>query len=223
MSLTVGRSHSLICLFVLTCAGFMLQHRQAICAGSGATLRDLRYRGTIPQTTDYSCGAAAVACLLQVYYGIPTTEQEILELTERQILARGEEPRTDHGLTAYDLKMASGTMGLPMAGYKLTHQELEDYFQRGGLPLIAHVTRPQLHYLVVIGMADGHVLLSDSGWGRYIAPFGELKNVRAMSGVVLIPLPNMEQALRVKSEQELALEWMLSRISQLNCLRESML
>ncbi len=139
------------------------------------------------------------------------------------MLARGEEPGVDRGLTAYDLKMASETLGLRMAGYELTHNQLEDYFQRGGLPLIAHVTRPQLHYLVVIGMADGHILLSDPAWGRYIAPLRELVDVRAMSGVVLVPLPNGEQVARVKNEQETALEWMRSRVSQLNLLREALL
>ena len=214
MHLTARRSHPLLCLVALACAGFMLQHRLAVSAGDGATFRDRRYHGTVPQTTDYSCGAAAVACLLQVYYGIPVTEQEILSLAERQMLARGEEPGVDRGLTAYDLKMA---------GYELTHNQLEDYFQRGGLPLIAHVTRPQLHYLVVIGMADGHILLSDPAWGRYIAPLRELVDVRAMSGVVLVPLPNGEQVARVKNEQETALEWMRSRVSQLNLLREALL
>ena len=223
MHLAAGRSRPLLCLIVLACLGFMLQHRQVSCADGGATLRDLRYRGTVPQTTDYSCGAAAVACLLQEYYGIPATEQEILQLAEAQVLARGEEPGLMHGLTAYDLKVASETFGLPMAGYELTHNQLEDYFRRGGLPLIAHVTQPQYHYLVVIGMAAGHILLSDPAWGRYIAPLRELVDVRAMSGVFLVPLPNGEQAARAKNEQDMALEWMRSRISQLCLLREGML
>jgi predicted double-glycine peptidase len=220
---TLRRSHPLLYLVALACAGFMLQHRLPVSAGDEATFRDLRYRGTVPQTTDYSCGAAAVACLLQEYFGIPTTEQEILELTKKQMIARGEDPGLTHGLTAYDLKVAAETLGLPMAGYELTHTQLEDYFRRGGLPVIAHVTQPQYHYLVVIGMAVGHTLLSDPAWGRYIAPLRELVDIRGMSGVFLVPLPNAEQVSRVKREQDMALEWMRSRVSQLKHLRESML
>jgi predicted double-glycine peptidase len=222
MHLGARRLHPPMCWLVIACTGFTLLYRQTPCAGGPASFRDLRYRGTVPQTTDYSCGAAAVACLLDLYYGISTTEQEILELAERQILARGETPGLERGLTAYDLKAASATKGLPMAGYEVTRRELEDYFGRGGLPLIAHVTRPRLHYLVVIGVVDGHVLLSDPGLGRVIAPLCELEDVRAMSGVILVPLPNAEQILRVRREQKLALEWMCSRVSQLNDLRESM-
>lgn len=215
-------SHLLMCLAVLAYAGLMLPHRPAAEAEDAPSFRDLRYRGTIPQTTDYSCGAAAVACLLQVYYGIPATEEQILELAEDQMIARGEEPGVDRGLTAYDLRAASGIKGLPLAGYGLTLDELADYFQRGGLPLIAHVTRPQLHYLIVLGMASGHIMLADPGWGRTIVPLEDLEGVRAMSGVVLVPLPNAEQTSHVRREQELALEWMRSRLSQLGRMRERM-
>lgn len=76
---------------------------------------------------------------------------------------------------------------------------------------------------MVIGMTAGHTLLSDPAWGRYIAPLRELVDVRAMSGVFLVPLPSVENALHAKREQETALEWMGSRVSQLNLLREAML
>jgi len=33
-------------------------------------------------------------------------------------------------------------------------EELADYFRRGGLPVIGHVTKPQLHFLVIAGMVD---------------------------------------------------------------------
>ena len=197
-------------------------------AGSGTdcqpvSLHDLKYCSTIPQTTAYSCGAAATACLLGVYFGIPTTETEVLEMAEQQISARGEEPGLRHGLTAYDLKTASEALGLDMVGYELTHTQLQDYFARGGLPLIAHVVEPQEHYLVVVGMTPHHVLLSDPAWGRYIAPVRELADVRGMSGVFLVPLPGMKEAQHARGAQLCALEWMQSRVFQLSDLREVML
>ena len=201
----------------------MLQHPQASGSNAAVSFRDLRYQGAIPQTSDYSCGAAATACLLEVYYGIPTTEAEILEMAERQMLARGEEPGFAHGLTAYDLKTASKALGLDMAGYELTHAQLEDYFERGGLPLIAHVTKPQSHYLVVVGMTAQHVLLSDPAWGRYVAPARELADARGMSGVFLVPLPTTQEALHARGIQVSALEWMRTRVHRLSDLREAML
>lgn len=207
----------LVCFFSLPC-------QQALGKATAVSFRDLKYRGTVAQTTDYSCGAAALACLLQMYYGIQATELEVLELAERQMLARGAEPEHAHGLTAYDLRAASEALGLATAGYKLTLAQLEDYFQRGGLPLIAHVTQPQNHYVVVVGVATDHILLADPAWGRYIAPLQELVDSRAMSGVFLVPLPASEvEALHAQGTQEAALAWMCGRLSQLRALREDML
>ena len=191
--------------------------------GKTDSFLSLRYEGVVPQTADYTCGAAATACLLAMYYGIPTTEAETLEIATQQMLARGEEPGFARGLTAYDLKTASKALGLDMEGYELTHALLEDYFERGGLPLIAHVTKPQAHYLVVVGMAAHHVLLSDPSWGRYIAPARELADARGMSGVFLVPLPDREEALHARGVQASALQWMQTRILQLTDLREAML
>ena len=212
-----------LCVAIVCSAICMLLYLQAtgsICVGS---LRDSRYQGVIAQTNIFSCGAAATACLLEKYYGIPTTELEILDLAEQQRNARGEESKLARGLTAYDLKTASAAFGLNMVGYELTHAQLQSYFQRGGLPLIAHATKPQAHYLVVVGMTNHHVLLSDPAWGRYIAPARELADARGMSGVFLVPLPTMEQALHARRIQLSALEWMRTRILQLSNLREAML
>jgi len=223
MRRTAEASRWLLWLTVLACMSYLAQHLKALGSDNGATLRDLRYRGTVPQTTDYSCGAAAMACLLQEYYGIPVTEQEILQLAETQMLARGEEPGSVRSLTAYDLKTASAVLGLNMAGYELTHLQLEDYFVLGGLPLVAHVTKPQLHYLVVVGAVASHILLADPAWGRCIAPLRELADVRAMSGVFLVPLPSTEAALHARRVQASALLWMCGRLSQLRDLREDLL
>jgi hypothetical protein len=212
-----------LCVAIVSPACCILLHLQAAGSYVDVSLRDLRYQGVIPQTSDYSCGAAAVACLLQVYYGIPATERRILELAEQQMLARGEDPGLMRGLTAYDLKIASETLGLNMAGYELTHPQMEDYFERGGLPLIGHVTEPQSHYLVVVGMTTRHVLLLDPAWGRHIASIHELADVRCLSGVFLVPLPTMEEALHARKVQLSALEWMRTRVCELADLREAML
>lgn len=212
-----------LCVAIVGSASCMLLHLQVFGSIATVSFRDSRYQGVIPQTSDYSCGAAATACLLTTYYGIPTTELEILELADQQISTRGEEPGLTHGLSAYDLKAASETLGLDMAGYELTHAQLQDYFERGGLPLIAHVTEPRTHYLVVVGMTTHHVLLSDPAWGRYIASVRELVDARGMSGVFLVPLPRTEETLHARRTQLSALEWMQARLLQLSDLREAML
>lgn len=187
------------------------------------TLLDLRYQGVVRQTTEYSCGAAALACLLSLYFGVAATESEVLDLVEAQVTARGEEPGPGTGLTAYDLKKASSTLGLQLVGYELSVEQVEEYFACGGFPMIAHVTKPCSHYLVVVGMRDETLLLSDPGWGRYAASATELRDGRAMSGVFLVALPSEEQARSARAEQTRALGWMCSRVSQLSDLRETII
>jgi len=144
------------------------------CTGTDLTLHDLRYTGLVRQTTEYSCGAAAIASLLDEYFGIDVTEAEVLEAVEAKVLARGEVPGVEAGLTAYDLLHASATFGLRLLGYQLDECQLEDYYARGGLPVISHVTKPRLHYVVIVGIAEANVLLCDPGCGRFVVPMSEL-------------------------------------------------
>jgi len=53
--------------------------------------RDLRYEWVVGQTDWYTCGPVAVATLL-TFFGIPTTEEEALELAEEFMRAQGLEP-----------------------------------------------------------------------------------------------------------------------------------
>ena len=187
------------------------------------TFYELRYASIVAQTEEYSCGAAALASLLNEYFGIQATQQEILGVVEHQMQARGEEPFLSAGLTAYDLKEASCRFGVELAGYEVTALQLADYFARGGLPLIAHVTRPGSHYVVVVGMRGEYVLLCDPGWGRTAVTVKALVEGRGMSGVILVALPNQEQATLARGEQTCSLTWMAFHLLQLLELRELVL
>jgi predicted double-glycine peptidase len=67
--------------------------------------RTLRYQGVIGQTNYYTCGPAAVATLLTYYYGQPTAESEILELSEKAMEGSGKSPE-EKGVTALALRQA---------------------------------------------------------------------------------------------------------------------
>ncbi len=192
-------------------------------AESYVTWLDQRFAGVVAQTTEYSCGAAAVAGLLSVFYGIPATESEVLGIIEELVRVRGEEPRDRGGLTAYDLKESAILLGLHTAGYRLNSRQVEDYFARGGLPAIAHVTKPRPHYLVVVGVTDGLMMLADPGWGRYVTTISGLAEDRKMSGIFIVAVPTEEQARHAREEQRRALDWMCLRASRLSELRECIL
>jgi len=186
-----------------------------------ATLHDLKYSGTVPQTTDYSCGAAAIACLLDLYYGLHSSERGVLELAEQSMRARREHPGQERGLTAYDLRAASEALGMPMVGYRVDLAMLEDFFGRGGLPILVHVTTPRRHYLVIIGLYNGYALVADPAWGRCIVPTSDLAEYREMSGVVLVPLPDSDHASHARTAQAAGIAWMKARLVELGEFRET--
>ncbi|MEM4919229.1 MAG: cysteine peptidase family C39 domain-containing protein [Thermofilaceae archaeon] len=180
--------------------------------------RDLWYTGVVGQTDWYTCGAAAVATLLTHYYGIPTTEAEALELAEGFMAATGREP--GQALTALALKQTLEAKGIPTRGYRVTPEALTDYFARGGLPVILHLTEPQKHFVLGVGMVWDHLVLADPSWGQSLLPISVLVHERGYSGVVLVPIPPPELFFVVQERQQKALRRAEERLLALDRLRK---
>lgn len=192
-------------------------------ASALSSYRTLRYTHVVGQTDWYTCGAAAVATLLTHYYDDPATESEVLEVAVRETEASGKDPR--EGLTALSLKRYLEGRGYEVRAYRVNLEQLADYFRWGGLPVIGHVTKPQLHFLVIAGLVDppgggpAQVLLADSSWGRCIVPIEALVTEKGFSGVILLALPrSAAQMGRVRANQEAELSWALSRLRRLEAL-----
>jgi len=185
-----------------------------------APYRDLRYEWVVGQADWYTCGPAAVATLLTYYYGIATTEAEALELAEGFMIAAGREP--GQALTALALRQTLEAKGIPTRGFRVTPDALADYFARGGLPVILHLTEPQKHFVVGVGLVGDHIVLADPSWGRSILPFSTLVKERGYSEVVLVPIPPPKLHLRVQESQREALDRAADRLATLGRLREGL-
>ena len=192
----------------------------AVGTETACSYRKLRYEGVIGQPDWYSCGPAAVATLLTYYYGIPTAEAEALELAEGFMRETGLEP--GRGINALALKKTLEAKGIPTKGYRVKPGALRDYFARGGLPVIVHLTKPQKHFVVAVGMVEDQIVLADPSWGRSIIPFSALVEERGYSEVVLVPIPPPELIPRVRSNQQATLSWAQGRLSALTRLREEL-
>jgi predicted double-glycine peptidase len=186
--------------------------------------RPLRYTHVVGQTDWYTCGAAAVATLLSYYYGDPTSEQEVLRVAIEETKKTGKDPLK--GLTALSLKRALEQRGYAVKAYRVNLAQLADYFRRGGLPVIGHVTKPQLHFLVIAGIVDppgggpAQVLLADPSWGRRIVPLEALVTEKGFSGVILLAIPKTKAQLReAKALQAKELAWARGELSRLALLR----
>jgi predicted double-glycine peptidase len=183
--------------------------------------RTLRYQGVIGQTNYYTCGPAAVATLLTYYYGQPTAESEILELSEKAMEGSGKSPE-EKGVTALALRQALADKGIQARGMRLTLASLADYFRKGGLPVVLHVTKPQMHYVLAVGLVGDWVILADPSWGRRVQPLGALVNEQGFSGVTLVPLPPENLISTAKEQQSETLRWAEFRLARLNSLRRKL-
>jgi len=182
----------------------------------------LRYRDVVEQTSEYACGAAAVATILTYFYGVSASETDVLELICASMRARGERPTQGQGFTAYDLKEALTASGVASKGFLVKVAALQDYFARGGLPVIIHLTKPQKHFEVAVGMLGDQIVIADPSWGRSVVPLAELVEQRGYSGVVLVPIPSSETVLQVTSRQQDVLGWATQQLASLSQLRDSL-
>lgn len=174
------------------------------------TLLAVRYEGVVRQTDWYTCGPAAVATLLRYYFGVDVGEAETVAVAAAVSRELGVD--VADGFSALALVRTLERFGVPTLGYRVSVEALTDYFRRGGLPVILHVTRPERHYVVAVGMAGDYVLVADPSWGRRIERWEQFAADKGFSGVVLVPVPSGEQAARARAAQQEAVAGMVDKL-----------
>lgn len=176
------------------------------------TWLDARSEGVVRQSHWFTCGPAAVATLLQHYFGLDVAEGDALavalEISEELGLA------VQDGISALALLRSLERLGVPAAGYRVTAEALADYFRRRGLPVIAHVTDPQPHYVVVVGLVGEVALVADPSWGRRVVRWLDFAAAKGFSGVVLVPVA-ADRAGTAREAQTRALAEVSRRLGQM--------
>jgi uncharacterized protein len=129
-----------------------------------ATLKEVKYRNTIHQKYDFSCGSAAVATLLTYQYGYPVNEQAVFE----QMYAHGDRRKINkEGFSLLDIKLYLASIGFDADGF---HASLEQ-LQKASLPAIVLIEERGYHHFVVIkGIRYGRVLVGDPARGTRAIP-----------------------------------------------------
>lgn len=133
--------------------------------GSVKSLLEMRRDRVVVQQWDLSCGAAALATLLNYQHGDPISEREIAKgLIEREEYI--ENPalvRIRHGFSLLDLKRYVDARGYRGIGYgKLT---LDDLIERA--PIMVPVKLYGYnHFVVFRGALGNRVLLADPAFGN---------------------------------------------------------
>ncbi|GHD65146.1 hypothetical protein GCM10007164_01890 [Luteimonas padinae] len=128
------------------------------------SLKAARYRTTVPQQHDFSCGSAAVATLLTFHYGQPVGEAEVF----RQMYALGDQARIRReGFSLLDMRAYLEAQGYAADGFEVPLERLLEE----GLPAIVLLNdRGYRHFVVVKGLRAGRVLVGDPARGTRLLP-----------------------------------------------------
>ncbi|WP_174910052.1 C39 family peptidase [Burkholderia diffusa] len=133
-------------------------------AGAGYTmhvtsLKEARFKRTVKQQFDFSCGSAAVATLLTYQYDYPMTEQTAFA----QMWENGNQEKIRRqGFSLLDIRRFLDAHGFVADGYELPLQTLA----KTHTPAIVLITEHGYHHFVVVkGLRDGRVLVGDPATG----------------------------------------------------------
>ncbi|HEY8683047.1 MAG TPA: C39 family peptidase [Rhodanobacter sp.] len=131
------------------------------------SLKEARFRNTIRQKYDFSCGSAAVATLLTYQYGYPVNEQVAFE----QMYAHGNQRKINReGFSLLDIKRFLESNGFEADGFQVPLEKL----RQENIPAIVLIDEKGYHHFVVIkGLRDGRVLIGDPARGTRSIPIAQ--------------------------------------------------
>lgn len=159
-------------------------------------IRARRFARTIRQRYDFSCGSAALATLLTYHYGLPTTEQAVLE----DMIATGEVERIRNlGFSLLDMQRYLARRGIRSNGYRMPL----DRFATVRVPAIVLINNNGYrHFVVLRGLSDDRVLIADPNLGTRTMPRVRFED--SWNGVLFLILDRPETG---KASFDLAEDW----------------
>jgi len=136
------------------------------------SLKEIRFRSTLRQQYDFSCGSAALATLLTYHYQHPVTERAVFD----SMYLHGDQQKIrKQGFSLLDMQRFLATRGFRADGFELPLQKLVE----AGLPAIVLVADKGYHHFVVIkGIAGGRILVGDPASGARAMPRSAFEALR---------------------------------------------
>ena len=124
---------------------------------------EIQRQHVVMQGLDYSCGAAALATVMNYYFGDSVKEIDLLNDIIESLSDPDLEDRKANGLSMLDLKQCAERHGYQVAGVKLTYSSLPKLMG----PVIVHLDRKGvLHFAVLRGLKGDRLYLADPSWGN---------------------------------------------------------
>lgn len=134
------------------------------------SMRERRFANLVEQKTDFSCGAAAMATILNQAYGMQLQEEDVI----RGMLAGAdaEQVRTQ-GFSMLDMKNYASALGLRARGYRVDAEQLQNL----KIPSIVLLNvRGYKHFVVLQRMYRGYAYIGDPVLGHKKMSISEFGN-----------------------------------------------
>jgi uncharacterized protein len=123
------------------------------------SLKELRFKNTVRQEHDFSCGSAALATLLTYHYDNPVTEEAVFKV----MFERGNKEKIQReGFSLLDMKRYLEANGYHADGYITTLDKVD----KVGMPAIVLINNGgYLHFVVIKGLDGEKILIGDPATG----------------------------------------------------------
>lgn len=182
-----------------TARGGMVQVPGAFLGGINvpvASLKELRFKRTVQQQYDFSCGSAALATLLTYHYEDRVREDEVF----MAMYKNGDQAKIRReGFSLLDMKNYLERRGYRADGYKLSLDKLRGI----GVPAIVLITNQGYkHFTVVKGVTKQEVLLGDPALGGRVMARTEFE--AAWNGLLFLVRTKKDIAVKHFNQQA---EW----------------
>jgi len=180
---------SLLCLIP---SGMAAADTLLIPGGASISLKrksivDLRFVNVTRQQFDLSCGAAAVATLLENFYNDKVDEKTIIS----EIVKFGDKEKIEKdGFSMLELKRFGDRRGYVVQGFKITKPDAVTEVKIPFLTLVN--SRGYNHFVIVKGVRDGVVYIADPAFGNRSRTMEEFK--AEWSQIILVYLSKDRKA-----------------------------
>lgn len=136
------------------------------------SLKELRQSNMVPQSRDFSCGAAALATVLRYHYGLPITE---LDAILGMFKHGDQQDIRKRGFSLYDMKRFANALKYQAEGFKIPQVDILKTLK---IPVIVLIeTNKYKHFVVLRRVDDRFAYISDPSWGNRRIPLQEFDKV----------------------------------------------
>lgn len=143
-----------------------------------ASWKTLKFEDIIRQQADFSCGAAAMATILNFAYGYETTERQVLV---NMLKVADPDLVRQKGFSLLDMKTYAQIIGLSAEGYRVDYDTLAQI----EIPAIVLIdVRGYKHFVIVRRMFGNNVAIGDPALGNRTLSRNEFE--QAWNGIAFI-------------------------------------